>query len=702
VPRLLPFAAALALLHAACAAPAPKTALSSSDDGLLFRASRVFDGRTAEEIGWDEAVRRLARADAVFLGENHLDRLTHDTELALLRALSDARGGRVALAMEMFERDVQPALDAYLRGASSEAEFLQSARPWPNYRTDYRPMVEFARANGIPVIASNLPAALRRTLGRGGQEALDALAPDQRAMVPDRLIENPPEYWLRVEQATLGHGALGMGGSDDRLFDGQNLWDNTMSDSVARALREDPRRLVVHVNGGFHSAYWQGTVWQLSERVPSARILTVAIEPTSDLAGARPEGYAPESDLLVLVEARARSSDSGVRAVNVAREHRWRLQTPPHFDAPLPLLVWFCDDGQTAEDALRLWKPELGSVAAILAIEPSFPYLGEDGILAGRWYFPGSAPSGGGLAAAALARALDEALIPGLRLDASRVVLGGEGAGATMAILAARSLREQSFTTLAFAPRAQDEFGFVSLPDSLPSDRPERALRLWAEAAALDGWRPYAEQDPSLRLQTTLAAWPASLIETEELQSGAVREALGLAPSSRHAAAEQVLAAAPTAPRARFAARVLARRVRAEEVATAPSLEIRAADFADGAQLPLSSGAFGGTTILVLPDDTEAEEIAAWQRLEEPDVVQARSRFHRLRIAFGDGEHSPRAVIERLRAENAQRRDFMLVPAVFCAEPAELRALRESLGLLANELRLEFLPGLGERIPLTP
>jgi len=105
---------------------------------------------------------------------------------------------------------------------------------------------------------------------------------------------------------------------------------------------------------------------------------------------------------------------------------------------------------------------------------------------------------------------------------------------------------------------------------------------------------------------------------------------------------------------------------------------------------------------LVLPDDTEAEEIAAWQRLEEPDVVQARSRFHRLRIAFGDGEHSPRAVIERLRAENAQRRDFMLVPAVFCAEPAELRALRESLGLLANELRLEFLPGLGERIPLTP
>lgn len=700
--RSTPRAAACALLAIACAAPPQDSAADPSDGGLLHRASRVFDGHTAQEIGWDEALRRLARADAVFLGETHLDRLTHEAELELLRGLAAARGNQVALALEMFERDVQPALDAYARGASSEAEFLLAARPWPNYRTDYRPLVEFARARSIPVIASNLPARLRRTLASGGQAALDALPPEERAWVPDVLYENPPEYWHRVEQATLGHGALGMSGSGSRLFDGQNLWDNTMADAVARALREDPRRQVVHVNGGFHSAYWQGTVWQLARRLPSARVLTVAIETTTDLAGARPQGYPPSADVLILVEARARSSDSGVRAVQVAREHRWRLRTPQHPAAPPPVLVWLCDDGQTAEDATRLWEAELGREAAILALEPSFPYLGEDGIRAGRWYFPGSAPADGGLAAAALARSLEEAALPGLGLDLTRVVVAGEGAGATVAILAARGLREQAFTTLAFAPRGQDEFAFVGLPDALPDDRPERRLQLWAEPDALAGWEPYAAQDPHLRLRTTLAAWPDSLAVSEALQVGAVRDALGLSPAAANAAAEELLAAAPVTPRARFAARVLARRARAEQVERAPSLTIRAEDFADGARLPLSSGAFGGTTILVLPPGTGEDEMAAWLKLEDPDVLQKRSRFHRLRIAYGDGERSPRAVIERLRAENAQRRDFLLVPAVFGAEAAELRAIRDGLGAAASDLRLEFLPGLGDRISFSP
>lgn len=129
---------------------------------------------------------------------------------------------------------------------------------------------------------------------------------------------------------------------------------------------------------------------------------------------------------------------------------------------------------------------------------------------------------------------------------------------------------------------------------------------------------------------------------------------------------------------------------------------MRAATFADGKALPRSSGMFGGTTIVVVPESAGEEEYAAWLALEQPDALQAISRFHRLRIARGGGDRSPRAVIERLRTENAQRRDFLIVPAAFCLEPAELRAIREGLGALADELRLEFLPGLGDRIPVGP
>ena len=57
----------------------------------------------------------------------------------------------------MFERDVQDILDAYLKGKISEKKFLKQARPWPNYLEDYRPLIEFAKKKGMPVIAANLP-----------------------------------------------------------------------------------------------------------------------------------------------------------------------------------------------------------------------------------------------------------------------------------------------------------------------------------------------------------------------------------------------------------------------------------------------------------------------------------------------------------------------------------------------------------------
>src|SRR5690349_22509367 len=47
---------------------------------------------------------------------------------------------------EMFERDVQPALDAYLAGRLSEKDFRAQSRPWGNYDTAYRPLIERAKA----------------------------------------------------------------------------------------------------------------------------------------------------------------------------------------------------------------------------------------------------------------------------------------------------------------------------------------------------------------------------------------------------------------------------------------------------------------------------------------------------------------------------------------------------------------------------
>jgi uncharacterized iron-regulated protein len=92
----------------------------------------------------------------IFIGEEHGSRVSHHAELTILRGLAE-RDSNLVLALEMFERDVQDVLEAYLKGKITEKKFLKQARPWPNYPKDYRPLIEFAKKKGIPVIAANAP-----------------------------------------------------------------------------------------------------------------------------------------------------------------------------------------------------------------------------------------------------------------------------------------------------------------------------------------------------------------------------------------------------------------------------------------------------------------------------------------------------------------------------------------------------------------
>ena len=174
----------------------------------LDRAVSVRHGRTGEALSFSAFLDALAKADVVFLGEIHTDETTHRVELAIYEGLLARRGGKVVLAMEMFERDVQPALDDYLAGRIDEAAFLSRARPWKNYRTAYRPLIEKARSAGRPVVASNFPRPLRRRVGIEGPDVLETLEGDAKREAPAELLPNTPAYWRRVDNAVRSHRAM--------------------------------------------------------------------------------------------------------------------------------------------------------------------------------------------------------------------------------------------------------------------------------------------------------------------------------------------------------------------------------------------------------------------------------------------------------------------------------------------------------------
>ncbi|HEU4628488.1 MAG TPA: ChaN family lipoprotein [Gemmatimonadaceae bacterium] len=272
--------------------PSPAPATADHDAATALAGARVYDARRDATVALATMFDSLARADVVFVGERHDDAATHRLELAVLEALA-ARGRPVVLALEMFERDVQPLLDAYLAGRASEAEFLAGARPWPNYATDYRPLVEFARAQGWPVLASNVPRPIAALVARGGLAALDTLPPARRAHAAAEL-RCPDDPYRAKFVATMrgmpGHAdAAAPAGPPDsahaaadaavlqRFYEAQCVKDETMAESVARALRAGAT--VVHVNGAFHSDERLGTAARLLRRRPAARTIVVATVP---------------------------------------------------------------------------------------------------------------------------------------------------------------------------------------------------------------------------------------------------------------------------------------------------------------------------------------------------------------------------------------------------------------------------------------
>ena len=231
----------------------------------------------------------VSRADVVFLGEQHDDPGTHRLERAALEGIARRRG-KVVLALEMFERDAQSKLDEYLAGKIAEADFLKSARPWPKYTTDYRPLVELARAKGWPVVAGNVPRRLASLVGRKGLVGVDSLPAADRALIAAQLTCPRDVYYerFRKEMGDMsGHGqkitkeeAAAMVG---RFYDAQCVKDETMSEAIAAARAKSPDAVIVHVNGAFHSDYRQGTAQRAKRRLEGARVAVISFVPVENL-----------------------------------------------------------------------------------------------------------------------------------------------------------------------------------------------------------------------------------------------------------------------------------------------------------------------------------------------------------------------------------------------------------------------------------
>lgn len=262
----------------------------------------IFDGKGNSKT-MDELIEQAGNVQVVFLGEFHDDAVAHEIQLEIFKTIQQRFGSsrRVALSLEMFERDVQPILDEYLAGLITENHLMSAARPWNNYKTDYRPLVEFAKENRLPVVAANAPRRYVNMVSRNGRPALNKLSKSaKRTLAPLPFAEASPAYAQKFNALMGPNSAERMAGLVN-ILDSQSLWDATMAYAISRQLRTR-NSLVVHLNGGFHSEGRLGTPEHLEKYRKGVSYIVVTMRYEDDFRNFDPAKHRDLGDFVILTD----------------------------------------------------------------------------------------------------------------------------------------------------------------------------------------------------------------------------------------------------------------------------------------------------------------------------------------------------------------------------------------------------------------
>lgn len=258
----------------------PKHKVSTLHDYQLQSAS------SKQLISVPDLAQELQGANVVFIGEYHSHSASHLLQMQLLTALH-ATNPALLLSMEQFTRDKQPLLQQYLNNEIGEQTLIKQGDAWNNYQSDYRPLVEFAREQQLPVIAANAPINLVRCVAKQGPEVISKLSKEKQNWIASDVTSSSTEYQQKFIAAMGGHGSKhhkkGKQEAEhaapvklSNSFYAQLARDNTMAESIYQALKKSPNSLVVHTNGAFHSDSHLGTVDALKRLDPNLKIKVVS------------------------------------------------------------------------------------------------------------------------------------------------------------------------------------------------------------------------------------------------------------------------------------------------------------------------------------------------------------------------------------------------------------------------------------------
>jgi len=211
-----------------------------------------------------QTIQQIDDARVILVGETHTRWDHHLVQLEILKLLYQ-KSAKLAIGVEWFQRPYQQYLDAYVAGDISEQEMLKQTGYFERWRYDYRlyrPIIQYAREHKIPVIALNASRELTHALSKSG---FDDLSAELKEQLPGSYDWSDKDYEKRLRSVFDMHPDYP--GEFGDFLRGQLTWDESMAESAAQYLEENPETRMLILAGSGHIAYGSGIPNRIKRRI---------------------------------------------------------------------------------------------------------------------------------------------------------------------------------------------------------------------------------------------------------------------------------------------------------------------------------------------------------------------------------------------------------------------------------------------------
>lgn len=253
--------------------------------------------KEGKDVKYEKMMKQLEDADIVLFGESHDNPIAHWLELEVTKDLFEMKKANLIIGAEMFESDNQVILSEYLDSLITQSSFESEARLWPNYKTDYKPLIEFANKNRIPFIATNVPRRYASLVNKKGFEGLEELSEEAKAFLPPLPVKYDPNlncYKSMMEMPGMGSHVT------PNFPKAQAIKDATMAHFILKNWEKG--KTFLHYHGSYHSENFESIYWYLKQENPDLNIVTIHTVSQDDVTKLEEENTG-RADFTICVDA---------------------------------------------------------------------------------------------------------------------------------------------------------------------------------------------------------------------------------------------------------------------------------------------------------------------------------------------------------------------------------------------------------------